>query len=257
MFSELVKKTVTDFLKALTGAKSNTQTNGFSVSLHVEGKLTAKHTCLISHWAHKAGAAGPVSSLGFRPDAPSGHYQRHLDTVAGLKAKPGKYLSIPVPGMPRYDQSRRVQQVKVYPPHECLHEEHVNDPELAGKVLESSWPPSYSSHRTVLANPGKPTVPLALYLDAAQYLRRDTVIVFVTCNLLSGSRHLSGVLRKKDLCRCGCKGWCTYWEVFSFLAWTLRACQDKVFPTRRHDNEPWDRFDTHRATMGGLDMFAR
>ena len=29
------------------------------------------------------------------------------------------------------------------------------------------------------------------------------------CNLVSGARHLVAVLKKKDLCRCGCRGWCS------------------------------------------------
>ena len=57
------------------------------LQLHREGLMTAKHTCLISHYAHKAGACGRVAEYAFRPGAPSGHYQRHLDLTAGLRDK--------------------------------------------------------------------------------------------------------------------------------------------------------------------------
>lgn len=55
------------------------------LELHVEGRLTAKAVCGISYWAAKAGARGPVKDLAFRPNAPSGHFQRHLDHIAGLR----------------------------------------------------------------------------------------------------------------------------------------------------------------------------
>ena len=52
--------------------------------LHAEGQMSAKHVCLVSHFAAKAGAHGPVAKLAYKPNSPTGHYKRHLDSVAGL-----------------------------------------------------------------------------------------------------------------------------------------------------------------------------
>lgn len=227
------------------------------LSLHVDGKLTAKHTCLISYWAAKAGACGPVGELAHRPNAPSGHYQRHLDKKAGLRAEPEKFLTLQVPGHTKHDCRRQVHAVRVCPPHECLHREHAEDPDLAASVRDSAWPASYTAHPVVQANPGRPVVPLALYLDAAQYTKRDSVVVFVTCNLLSGARHLNCVLRKKDLCRCGCRGWHSYRPVMEMLAWSFAALGAGFFPAAQHTGDAWPQSDPGRRSMASLPLALR
>jgi hypothetical protein len=48
--------------------------------LYLNRTLSAKDFCVGMFWAAKAGIP-EATDLGFRPDAPSGHYQRHLNTV--------------------------------------------------------------------------------------------------------------------------------------------------------------------------------
>eukprot|EP00969_Alexandrium_andersonii_P049362 2166627-Alexandrium_andersonii.AAC.1 len=50
-------------------------------------KLSARSVCTIAYWAEKAGAVGAVRALSFRPNAPSGHFQRHIDQVTGVNVK--------------------------------------------------------------------------------------------------------------------------------------------------------------------------
>ena len=49
------------------------------LSMLNRGALTAKAVCIISYFAFRAGALGYVKKLAHNPDAPSGHFQRHLD----------------------------------------------------------------------------------------------------------------------------------------------------------------------------------
>jgi hypothetical protein len=44
-------------------------------------RISAKWVCVLCWYAARAGQKGPAGEFGFRPDAPTGHYQRHLDTV--------------------------------------------------------------------------------------------------------------------------------------------------------------------------------
>ena len=134
------------------------------MQLHVEGHLSAKHACLISYWAAKAGAKGPVKDLAFRPNASTGHYQRHLDAVAGLRGRAGDFLSISVPGHTKHSDARTVMQVKVYPPHERLHLELAEDPDIAAKARATEWPPSVANHPVMRQSQGA-AIPLAFYLD--------------------------------------------------------------------------------------------
>lgn len=222
------------------------------LALHLEGALSAKHTCIISHWASKAGAVGPVNDFAFRPNAPSGHFQRHLDKVAGLRGNSGAFYELAVPGHTKHSDARAVNSVSVRLPHECLHQEHTLNPDLTEGFDASEWPSSYNDHTAVKDKPG-PVVPLALYLDGAQYIKRDQVLVFVVCNLLSGARHLSCVLKKKDLCRCGCRGFCSLRPIMAMLAWSFKALASGTFPVCKHDGSPWGN-DEERSSLGGLPL---
>ena len=53
------------------------------VAMYAVGSLDAKNLCTLMYYASMAGACG-VDDLGFRPDAPTGHYSRHLKLVLGI-----------------------------------------------------------------------------------------------------------------------------------------------------------------------------
>jgi hypothetical protein len=221
------------------------------VQLHAEGKLTAKSTCILAHWAHKAGAAGPVGALAFRPQAPTGHYQRHLDRAAGFRDQDYYKLSVPTYAKRTKDSQQRVPlQISVLPPHECVNSEFCEDPGLQRKAQVAAWPAAFGEH-PVAKRAGGPVVPLALYLDGAQYSKVGaSVLVFVVVNMLTGTKHLISTLNKRLLCRCGCRGWCTLRPIMQFLAWSFGALACGAYPTTQHEGEPWPE-DSLRASLGG------
>ena len=98
-------------------------------------------------------------------------------------------------------------------------------------------------------------IPLAFYLDGAQYTKTgSTVLVFVVCNLASGSRHLVAVLKKKDMCRCGCRGWCSVRPIMQFLHWSFAALAQGAFPAATHVGAPWPETEERRASLAGLPL---
>jgi hypothetical protein len=215
--------------------------------LHVEGSLSAKHTCLIAHWASQAGAKGPVEDIAFRPEAPTGHYQRHLDSVTGMNKTDAHYL-IPVPGHTKHSCGRTVHQIAARPPHEIMHDEIVANPDLLAKAATARWPASYSQHRVARAT-ARPAMPIAFYMDGCQFTKVGaSVLVFVVVSLVSGAQHLSCVLRKKEMCKCGCRGWCSLWPILEFFRWSFAALARGAFPAARHDGTPWPRGDPRAAT---------
>jgi hypothetical protein len=223
------------------------------LQLHTSGRLSAKDTCLLSHWATKAGAVGPARSLAKGPGAPSGHYQRHLDRAAGLRGSSDEFYALQIPGHTKHSVQRVSNLVRVVPPHEILHKEHAENPDLAAKLEDPDWPPHFANHKIMKGSPGS-VVPLALYLDAAQYATRGAVLLFVICNLLSGARHLCCVLKKKDMCRCGCRGWCSLRPVMELLNWSFAALARGLFPLARHDGTTWDQSEPHRLSLAGLPL---
>eukprot|EP00969_Alexandrium_andersonii_P298083 13174848-Alexandrium_andersonii.AAC.1 len=62
------------------------------VGLYYNGKLSAANLCILSFWAERAGARGPVSTVALRPGLQSGSYQRKLDSVLNFAdTKDGLY----------------------------------------------------------------------------------------------------------------------------------------------------------------------
>ena len=55
---------------------------------------------------------------------------------------------------------------------------------------------------------------------------------------------------KKLLCRCGCRGLCSYYELFSFIEWSVAACVSGKYPSRRHDGRPLQ----HNAALADTDL---
>ena len=67
------------------------------------------------------------------------------------------------------------------------------------------------------------------------YSHVDSTIGFWIVNMITERRYLACCMRKKMLCRCGCRGWCSLFEVFTFLRWCFESLAKKVFPVGRHD----------------------
>jgi hypothetical protein len=234
-------------------AKAGMELAELLVQLRCEGRLTSKDACLISHWASEAGAQGPVKELALGPGRPSGHYQRHLDKKAALRGQAEDFYEVAVPGHTKHSEKRTVHKVRVVPPHESLQRECMEDPDMAPRVKDIEWPPSVVQHKVFRESAGA-AVPLALYVDAAEYATRGSILIFVLCNLVSGARHLCCVLKKKDFCRCGCRGWCTLRPIMEFLNWSFSALARGMHPASRHDGAPWLPEEGHREGVANTPL---
>ena len=82
---------------------------------------------------------------------------------------------------------------------------------------------------------------MALYQDgvAFQWDRQDGAVGFWVVNLVTGRRHLALVTRKSLKCRCGCRGWCSYYACYSVLAWLCKVMLRGEYPRERFDGTGW------------------
>ena len=221
------------------------------------GKVSAKTMCLLCWWAGRAGAIS-VGDWGFRPNAPSGHYQRHLDSKMGKTVKhvaQEKY-KLPAPQYQNHDCSRTVHPTLATPPHEALAKEFVDKAllqDLRNSVVTKSWPPSYYAHPVVRGS-AEPVLPCCLYLDGVPFQKRDSFLGVFMYNLLTLHRHLVVVLRKSCLCKCGCGGWCSLWPVFDFIRWSMAAAAKGLHPEARHGGQAWGAADGLRRTKAGTPL---
>ena len=105
--------------------------------------------------------------------------------------------------------------------------------------------------------PGEIVIPFSLHIDAAPYTTVDSVMVISAYTPVTSNRHTLAVLRKKEQCKCGCKGHCTLWEIMEFLKWSLFAASEGVFPRQRHDGSGWHISDAVRASKSGTPLAAK
>ena len=193
-----------------------------------------------------------MRDIALNPGASTGHFQRHLDTIFPPREILKNQYTIKVPGFDKYKNGRTTIEVPVLPPHEVLHEElgNARDVEMSFRqsVREGKMPTSYTQHRIVMrARDGETVWPLAVYLDGVPFQKRDGLLAIYVFCLPTGVRHLCAVIRKSEMCRCGCLGWCSIWELMSFLKWSLAASAKGCMPSERHDGKAWMADDAERA----------
>ena len=76
----------------------------------------------------------------------------------------------------------------------------------------------------------RPWVLVGLYVDAAPYTKYDSFYVISWNPIHSRTRHVITVVRKQQLCRCGCKGKCTINAVMRVIAWSMLALRAGKHP---------------------------
>ena len=76
-----------------------------------------------------------VRRIGFRPDAPSGHYQRHLDSVLDFAERQSQFYKLQVVGTRKQDASRSTFDMCVVPGLEVFNAEVEGDAGLFGEAL--------------------------------------------------------------------------------------------------------------------------
>eukprot|EP00969_Alexandrium_andersonii_P310537 13722155-Alexandrium_andersonii.AAC.1 len=82
----------------------------FLIDIKFRGSLAARHVCIISYWATRAGCAGPISGLARHPSTHSGGFSRHFDKVVGSSpATALPWYELEIPRYLRADGTRTVE----------------------------------------------------------------------------------------------------------------------------------------------------
>ena len=121
-------------------------------------------------------------------------------------------------------------------------------------VAANELPPTYTDHPLVRQgrDEGFKVLPLALYLDGVSFQRKDSVLGVWVYSLVTRKRHLLSVLRRSEICNCGCKGWCSFEPIFQMIAWSLESMCHGCWPSERHDGSAFpDNDPCGRADRGG------
>lgn len=220
-------------------------------------KLSAQDFCTLCFYCHLTGIVGAnFDQLGYPPGKPTGWYQAHLDTVL---PPPEPFYNVDTPVWEKgTGRSTRAIPTSFLPNR--LQSEADTDPVMnalhtGDEVPDVMRTAACADHpvTTAARNSGEPLpVPLAFYLDGVAYTsalagRQDGVLGMWGINLLTWCRHLIATVRKLDVCRCGCKGWCALYPLFHAIAWMFSMLQSGRSSLTKHDGRPWAPEETRGA----------
>ena len=225
------------------------------IQLKCSGTLSAKQVCLLAYWAKGGGLDEVGSKLALPPGRSGGNYSRHFDHVLGFnKDLRENFYEVPLPQVERWTASRVVESCAANLVHAQLAEEICStkdvDRKVSAAVEASGWAHEYRLHEHVRGAAGNCVVPLAIYTDGVAFQARDSAIGIWFTNLANDRRYLVLALRKSRLCACGCKGWCTLYNAWKFVAWLLGIMACGRYPPCRHDGTPWPVGDVNRDLAG-------
>ena len=228
----------------------------FLLKLLYQATISAHVFAVIMYFAGKAGIKEAVD-WGLPPGRGSGRYSRKLKRKLGWSGKTNQqgFLVMEVPGQGKHDIERCTKLVSSIPGHEQLADD-TQGIEASKRILEhkkatDDLPLCYHHHPVVSgAQEGECVFPVAIYIDGVPYSITDSVIGIWLINILDGRRYLVSVLRKRLLCMCGCRGWCTFYHFFCMIKWMLEALARGMFPSERYDGD-WRDSDLIRSQKAG------
>ncbi|CAK0828552.1 unnamed protein product [Prorocentrum cordatum] len=232
----------------------------FCTELLLARELSATQFCSLMYYVGIAGI-DKAAKVGMRPGSHSGNEQRKINDHIGRTQDRDEMYFLSLPCFDNSSLARSVRQLPVFVPHEQLDVgvgPHART-SLREAIDSNELPNSYAQHPVVVRHGSRddPVRPLCLYLDGVPYSHTDSVIgVWVEC-FVDGARHLVAALRKKSLCRCGCRGWCSISALTSFLRWSFAAMADKRYPEKRRDGEAWVESDIQRRGRAGTALAMR
>ena len=82
--------------------------------LYLLGQLSATSICTLCWWAQKAGIP-EAERFALKPESPSGHYARKLDSALGLKRHDPTLYYMEMPGYDKYADGRVVHTITTTP----------------------------------------------------------------------------------------------------------------------------------------------
>ena len=196
------------------------------LSLYALTKISAKDLAIACHYAALAQVpGGNFDTYAVEPGQTSdGNYQKHLDKVL---PSPGFLGSVRQPSMLRGKAARTTQHMPFLPIHEAIASEVRSNPGLVEASEETEWGEAYETHPLVVRARQQdlpPPLPVAIYVDAVRFSaaiagRTDSVIGIWCFTLKTQKRHLLSSIRTRDLCRCGCRGWCSIYPHLLSVSW--------------------------------------
>ena len=120
------------------------------------------------------------------------------------------------------------------------------------------WPPAQRYHVVVEAALAARVHPsrvrrLGSFMDVAGFTKQESFEGLFINDLDTGMRFLIAVIRKAELCDCGCRGFCTFWSVHDAILSDLQTSADGKWSLVSHLQNPFE-LGSRRQQRAGMPM---
>lgn len=223
------------------------------IKLLLYSSISATTFCLICYWAGRAGIKA-ATKYGLRPGCQTGKYSHHVKSIFRWRSRKDLFYNLIVPGQGKHDLERSEFGISIIPGYEQLigDIDHETETELVKvRSKDDGLPEQYWDHPVVVNDPETLVYPIAIYIDGVPYSLTDGVIGFWMINLINQRRYLISILRKRNICKCGCGGWCSIYAFFRELHWELKILSEGRYPLIRDDGSPFTEHEQERQARAG------
>ncbi len=202
-----------------------------------KGIFNARDVCTMSFHAMRGGCHG-VADLALSPDQSGGNYYKHLEKALNLKTE-ACFYNARIPLWDVATQSRIRETFPMHLPHVIFSELFEKSPELYDPINYdfSELPPIWTQHPLFIAH-GDSAIPVSLYSDGVPHSKTDSFYTYYFRLLNSRERHLICTVRRVDLCKCGCRGNCTFGAIGRIISWSFNQLASGQWPCTDHLGQP-------------------
>ena len=203
----------------------------------------------------QSGGVG-LEDLALIPDPSNNHHNEHVKLILGKKLGNTDLTYVETPMYDKKACCRTKVMVPIVRPSEAVSEyflghtgacgvnDHTEELPDVPHVDMASLPPAQRDHDVVkhaLANGTHPTRirRLGIFMDAVGFTQSESFEGLFVNDLDTGMRWLVAVLRKAEMCKCGCRGFCTFWPLHDALLNDLQFAADGKWGVVSHLREPF------------------
>ena len=185
-------------------------------------------------WASKARIA-EADEYKKDPTSQSGKFHDHLRRHLPIYNDTDHLYDLHIPTFTKKTVQKDKHRLSVAPPHEWFDDDVGNDGTMIFKLEEAK---SQNNCRQGTGPTGTLSCSSICNLRrCVPYSHDDSVIGFWVVNMLTQGRYFVAAVRKKLLCQCGCRGWCTFFPLFEMLRWSCSVVAEGMRPSGRHDGK--------------------
>ena len=228
------------------------------VGLYLSENMSARKLCHSAWYHQKSGGVG-MSDLAKDPASTgdmthSGHFNEWVKHILAREHGDASFKFVKAPMHDKKGACRTEVSIPVAMPSESMsqhffgHTNAIDASELRTPkpmVLPyAPWTQAHLEHSVVvqlLANGVHISRirRIGIFLDDAGFTKNESFGALYLSDVGANERFLIAIVRKEELCQCGCKGFCTYWCIHDAVRHDLDSAADGRWVMSHSDGEPF------------------